>query len=124
MNRKDGNTSAKTVKGLICFRTTSAVVGFENGRKYDKHLDDLVRHGYSLFGYAILNNRFNLVGRFDHYRTDKNNSLTDERLFIFGLDYHPHENIRITPNIRIDTYNDPEFKSDVEGRLTVQFNYR
>jgi len=121
--KKSSNTAAKTVKGFLSIRSESGLIGFETGRRYDEHLGEKVRQGFSLFGYRKLHHEFNILLRFDSFNPDRDISLAKERLFILGLDCHPHKDLKIIPNIWINTYKDPELKSDIQGRITVHFNF-
>ncbi len=84
-------------------------------------------YGISLWAYASLAGNLKLVGRFD--TNDPNTDLKNDgkSLILAGIDYSPVENVTITPNVEVTTYQaaapQGANKSDVTPRLTFFWEF-
>lgn len=86
----------------------------------DKHVNQNT-WGISLWGWAILNDKMNLVFRFDRF--DPNDKLMKDEsdLFILAFDYHPIPEIKFIPNIELFNYY--SMKDDLIARLSLAFYF-
>ncbi|MBT4482798.1 MAG: hypothetical protein HOC71_03870 [Candidatus Latescibacteria bacterium] len=119
--KKNSSDAAKTFKCFAAFMQPGWLVGVETGRRYDEHQKDIVRQGISLFGRTKLSRQLNVLARFDDFNWDKDKNETGDRLWLLGIDYHPHNQVRFIPNIWIKSYKDTKLDTDIIGRLTVHF---
>ena len=82
--------------------------------------------GISVFGnYEILDD-INFLVRFDYYDPNSKSDYDSRNFFILGLSFLAEKNIRIIPNVLLETYEKNKsnaFDPSVTGRLTVHFVY-
>lgn len=113
-----------------CFRA-----GFEtffqhtaNGNKIGSAAPFVLRPrngvGYSLWAWYNFNPKIGVVGRYDHFDPNKDDSFKGDsrNYFIGGLTLKPHKNVSIMPNIQVETYEKipggKSFTTSVTPRLT------
>ena len=62
--------------------------------------------GISVWAYANLSDKAQIVGRFDTFdpNTNSNSNKDSKNLILAGLQFNPVEHVSITPNIEIFTY--------------------
>ncbi len=119
--KKNTLAEAKTIKGLAAIKGENWLMGFETGRRYDGHLNDIIRQGISLFGRAELSQHFNILGRYDNFNWNKDINETGDSLYIFGIDYQPHKQVHVIPNIWITSYKDKKLYNDMIGKISLHF---
>jgi len=86
-----------------------------------KSLADEKAMGTSLFGWLALSGKVYYIARLDvnDPNSEKDN---DANLYIItGVDYHPHSNVKIIPNIYAQFYENNN-KRDVIGRITIHLS--
>jgi hypothetical protein len=142
LNTKGEKTSTISYHALVAYKTPKLTIGFEPAmqvlEKAKNNLsEDLKPFGISVYAIGSLVDK-KLAGfiRYDTYNFDINYENTDiasnpydERFFLTGLDYTPHPNFHIMPNIWINSYKDKrqnavERDADVAGRITFFYNFR
>jgi hypothetical protein len=142
LTSKGDKVSTVSYHALIAYKTPKLTIGFEPAMQvYEKAKnnlsEDLKPFGMSVYAIGNLIDK-KLAGfvRYDTYNFDlayENADIAtnpyDERFFLAGLDYTPHPNFHIMPNLWINTYNDKrqngvERDADVVGRITFYYNFR
>ena len=85
--------------------------------------------GISVWAYANLSEKTQIVGRFDTYdpNTNSNSNKDGKNLILAGLQFNPVEHVSISPNVEIFTYqaDSPNGgdKSDVVPRITFYWEF-
>ena len=140
-----------TLKGFAAFQTNRFTVGAEVFTQTQQHVEADEKNfnpfGISLFARGtIIENKLNAFARYDSFDPDRdyrdqdallayNPSVMfrhyDEQFFVAGLDYSPHKNVHIMPNLWINSYSpkaDNDIlvarKADIVPRITFYFIYR
>ncbi|HUQ65202.1 MAG TPA: hypothetical protein VM101_03560 [Flavitalea sp.] len=140
-----------TLKGFAAYQTSSFAIGGElftqtmNNTKSDG--EDATPFGVSIFARAsVIKDKLNVFARYDSFNPDNSyrneDAITvynaanmfrhyDETFFLAGLDYYPHKNVHIMPNIWVNTYSPkadaeilPEREADIVPRVTFYFIFR
>jgi hypothetical protein len=140
-----------TLKGFTAYQSRPITIGVEvvsqqlNNAKSDGSAATSL--GISLFARSqVITDKLDVFARFDTFNPDNNyrdedvipaysvsNMFRhyDETFFLAGLDYAPHKNVHIIPNIWINSYSAkteasilPARETDIVPRLTVYFIYR
>ncbi len=143
-NKAAENRHITTTKGVFAWKTptytlAAEMVNQDRGR-FGADNDDIIIQGISIFAHAnILNNNLRAFGRFDSYNPDVNffagHYATDaikpfdEKFYTFGLDFTPHNNIHVMPNIWINSYKNKMDsqetpKTEIVARLTFNVNFK
>ena len=140
-----------TIKGFAAYLSDPITLGFEvlSHTQYHVKSDgtDLKPFGISIFARSVLvKDRLNAYARFDTYDPDMNyrdedvltvynasamNRHYEEQFFVAGLDFSPHKNVHIMPNIWINSYKAKgesdvlvDREADFVPRITFMFTYR
>ena len=85
--------------------------------------------GLSIWAFANLSEKAQIVGRFDTYdpNTNSNSNMDAKNLILAGLQFNPVEHVSVTPNVEVVTYqaDSPNGgdKSDVVPRLTFYWEF-
>ena len=82
--------------------------------------------GVSAFGNYEIIDDLSLLGRFDYYDPNSKVDFDSRNFMIFGLSFLAEKNIRIIPNVLIETYEKTKtakFDPSITGRVTVHFVY-
>ena len=82
--------------------------------------------GVSAFGNYEIIDDISLLGRFDYYDPNSKVDFDSRNFMVFGLSFLAEKNIRIIPNVLIETYEKTKtakFDPSFTGRLTVHFVY-
>ena len=85
--------------------------------------------GLSVWAYANLSEKAQIVGRFDTFdpNTDSKSNKDSKSLILAGIQFNPVEHVSVTPNIEVMTYQaDPVNggdKSDVVPRITFFWEF-
>lgn len=123
---KTSETSSKqSIKGFVGFQNSKLTIGVEPFQQITRedNMDDVVTFGSTFFVRGqLVENKLRAFGRFDLFNPDDTKSLYDENFSLIGLDYTPHSNIHIIPNIWLNGYSEMDGAmartSDVTARLT------
>ena len=139
------------IKGFAAYQTDAFTVGAEvfsmtqNNVKSDGA--DASPLGISVFARSVVvKDKLSAFARYDSFNPDQNyrdqdallsynpsvmSRHYDEQFFVAGLDFSPHKNVHIMPNIWINSYSPKaeneilvERKADVVPRVTFYFIYR
>ncbi len=95
----------------------------------ETEVDDKNGLGISVFGSAYFTKEISIFGRFDFFDDNiKSYAKEDSRnLYIFGLEYKAMNNIAISPNIGIETYepfaNGTTIKPSITPRLSLFYSF-
>jgi hypothetical protein len=113
----------------VCF----GVETFWDRRKnfVDEHhvIDNQDRYGVSVFSWKSFNDFFSIFGRFDYFHSNLISAKgSDARnLYIFGLEFKPDENVFISPNAAIETYqtfsNGETIKPSITPRVSISYSF-
>ena len=82
--------------------------------------------GISIFGNYEILDEINLLGRFDYFDPNSKVSYDSRNFAILGLSFLAEKNIRIIPNVLLETYEKTKTTSidpSITARLTVHFIY-
>ena len=85
--------------------------------------------GISVWAYANLSDKVQIVSRFDNFDPNTNSSATKDgkNLILAGLQFNPVEHVSITPNIELFTYQGDSTnggdKNDVVPRITFYWEF-
>lgn len=82
--------------------------------------------GVSAFGNYVIMDDISLLGRLDYYDPNSKVDFDSRNFMIFGLSFLAEKNIRIIPNVLIETYEKTKtakFDPSFTGRLTLHFVY-
>ena len=85
--------------------------------------------GLSIWAYANLSEKAQIVGRFDTYdpNTNSNSNKDGKNLILAGLQFNPVEHVSVTPNVEIFTYqaDTPNHgdSSDIIPRVTFYWEF-
>ena len=85
--------------------------------------------GLSIWAYANLSDKAQIVGRFDTYdpNTNTNSNKDGKNLILAGLQFNPVEHVSITPNVEIFTYqaDSPNHgdSNDIVPRITFYWEF-
>ncbi len=140
-----------TVKGFVACQTEPITIGLEllsqTQYKVKSDTTNATPFGISLWARgSIIKDKLNAFARFDSYNPEQSyrekdviktynsanmNKHYDEQFMTAGLDFTPHKNVHIMPNIWINSYKakaDTEIlvkrEADIVPRLTFYFIYR
>lgn len=92
-------------------------------------IENLDSYGISIFGWKAFNNFFSVFGRYDYLKRNliSANGSDYRNLFLFGLEFKPDENVYISPNAAIETYqpfsNGNTIKSSITPRLSLFYSF-
>ena len=139
------------LKGLLAYQSKRLTFGLETMRQTLYHIKsdgtDGIPYGLSVFARgSIVKDKLGAFARFDTFNQDLNyrdqdapvvynrSSMYlhyDEQFFVVGLDYSPHKNVHIMPNIWANSYASKgessvlvDREADIVPRLTFMFTYR
>jgi hypothetical protein len=139
------------LKSLLAYQGKSLTIGAEVMQEtlYHNKSDgtDAVPFGFSVFARgSIVKDKLGAFARYDTYNQDLNyrtqdvptvyNRATmfthyDEQFFVAGLDFTPHKNVHLMPNIWVNSYTAKgtsnllvDRQADIVPRLTFRFDYR
>lgn len=85
--------------------------------------------GLSIWAYANLSDKVQIVGRFDSFdpNTSSNSTKDGKNLILAGLQFNPVEHVSITPNVEIFTYQADSSnhgdKNDITPRVTFFWEF-
>ncbi len=100
--------------------------GYSTTNSNQTNYGNLNGFGVSVFGnYQIIDN-INLLGRFDFYDPNSKVDFDSRNFIILGLSFLAENNIRIIPNVLVETYEKNKtttIEPSISGRLTVHFIY-
>lgn len=140
-----------TLKGFAAFQTSRFTLGAEVVSQTHQHVkaDDTNASPFGISVFArgtIVENKLNAFARYDSFDPDSDYRDQDvllsfnpsamfrhyeEQFFVAGLDYSPHKNVHIMPNIWVNSYSpkaDNDIlvarKADIVPRITFYFIYR
>lgn len=140
-----GNKSKTTMKGFLAYQHVKYTVGVEAVQQIQKKFyaadsTNIVPFGISAYIHGILvKDKLRAFGRFDYYDPDTKydisrtytdlNNYYKQNFITVGLDYTPHKNVHIMPNVWVNTYSDKrttkiERKADIVGRVTFFYIYK
>lgn len=93
-----------------------------NGKKFDG-IETINAFCYSIFGnFHIFQEQLLFLARYDNYSTGIDHAeffdydqvwWTNGGLLILGLDYKPHKNISIIPNLQMKSYDNQEYRNKI-----------
>lgn len=125
-----GSRDRYTLKIFGGWQAENMAFGIEAFRRVNKDAGpaeaDAAPTGMSIFGRRVLEERWTAFVRYDYF--DQDAQLDDvgyrEQLFIAGVDYALRPNVRLIPNLWINTYSSkdsaiPDPDADVAARLTL-----
>ncbi len=136
VNKKDDNIIVAA--GFINYRQKGKFsVGVEGFLKTQQNkytspngsLGSQTGFGISVWAYANLSKKTQIVGRFDTYdpNTNSNSNFDGKNLILAGLQFNPVESVSISPNVEVFTYqaDSPNGgdKSDVVPRITFNWEF-
>ncbi|MCX6152466.1 MAG: hypothetical protein NTX22_18215 [Ignavibacteriales bacterium] len=78
--------------------------------------------GVSFWAWASLSEKFRVVGRFDNYDPNSDNSNDAVLLLLAGIDFRPVKNVSIIPNFELFKYEGKDPK-DLVGRVTFYYQF-
>lgn len=125
-----------TLKGFLGYQSEKVTAGVEVFQQMQKNaVGDTVDKkpfGISVFVRGnIIKEKLNAFGRFDYFDPDSENSNAGfkENFISVGLDFLPHKNVHIMPNVWINTYTDKsptnvDVKTDIVPRITFWYIYK
>lgn len=100
--------------------------GYSTTNSNQTNYGNLNGFGVSVFGnYQIIDN-INLLGRFDYFDPNSKVDFDSRNFIILGLSFLAEKNIRIIPNVLLETYEKNKTTTidpAISGRLTVHFIY-
>ncbi|NWF88760.1 MAG: hypothetical protein HXY50_04770 [Ignavibacteriaceae bacterium] len=82
--------------------------------------------GLSLFGNYQIFEKINLLGRFDYFDPNSKTDYDSRNFVVLGLSFLAEKNIRVIPNILLETYEKSStysFDPSLTGRITIYFAY-
>lgn len=92
-------------------------------------IDNNDRYGISVFSWKSFNNFFSVFGRFDYFKNNliSANGSDYRNLYLFGFEFKPDENVYISPNAAIETYqpfsNGVTIKPSITPRLSFFYMF-
>ena len=143
--------NAFMIKGFAAYQSDVFSIGAEILSMTQKNVKsdrtDASPLGISVFARGVVvKDKLSAFARYDSFNPDQNyrdedalliytpsamNRHYDEQFFVAGLDFSPHKNVHIMPNIWINSYSPKaeneilvERKADVVPRITFYFIYR
>lgn len=87
------------------------------------------RYGISVFSWKSFNNLISVFGRFDYFKANliSANGSDSRNLYIFGLEFKPDENVYISPNVAVETYqafsNGTTIKPSITPRISLFYSF-
>jgi len=95
----------------------------QNGYKKSEitQLENLDSYGISMWAYYSLNDKINIVGRYDYYDPNTVENFDHNSLILFAFDYKPVSKVHLSPNCEIKTYY--KGSNDVVPRLTFFWEF-
>lgn len=139
------------IKGFAGYLSDPITLGVEilsySQQKFKSDQSDTRSLGVSIFARSVLiKDKLNAFARYDSYNPDQLYRETDvpssfnistmqrnydEQFFVAGLDFTPHKNVHIMPNIWVNSYSPKaedvilaERQADIVPRITFYFLYR
>lgn len=120
------------VKGSFSIGVEGFIRSIQNGypSQDSTSLTSLSGHGISIWAYANLSPKVQLVARFDN--VDKNTAsygsaqYDAHNLILAGIQFNPIKSVSVTPNIEVYTYQAPPnttVKSDVTPRVSFFWKF-
>lgn len=127
--------SKSTIKGVAAYATKTLTIGAEYFQQTQSKAGtaraDIVPSGLSLFAWTQLTDELNAFARFDMFDPDSKitNAGYKENFIVAGLDYAAHANVRIIPNLWVNTFSaknsgTPEKDADLVARITFFFIFK
>ena len=140
-----------TIKAFLGFQTDAFTIGGEivnqNQMRSKPDGANISLLGYSIFARGrIVKDKLSAFARYDSFDPDTDYRVEDilqayvpslmnrhyeEQFFVAGLDFTPHRNVHIMPNLWINAYSPkadaellPERKADIVPRVTFYFIFR
>jgi len=92
-------------------------------------IDNHDRYGISVFSWKSFNDFVSIYGRFDYFNTNliTSNGSNSRNLYIAGLEFRPDQNVYISPNVAVETYqafsNGKTIKPSVTPRISVFYSF-
>ena len=147
----ENDRTVTVLKGFAGYQSTPFTIGVEllfiNQNNIKSDGEDAKPFGYSIFARGqVVKDKLNAFARYDSFNPDNDyrdvDVITsysasnmfrhyDESFFVAGLDYTPHKNVHIMPNIWVNSYSPkadaeilPERDADVVPRVTFYFIFR
>lgn len=143
-NKAPDNRHLATSKGFVAWKTSNYALGTElvHQRKggFGVDFDDIDILGLSVFAHTdIKKEKLRIFARFDSFNPDYRFSMAhydtdgtlayDEQFITFGIDFIPHKNVSIMPNMYINSYSKktneqttPE--TEVVARITLNVSFK
>ncbi|MEP6793877.1 MAG: hypothetical protein ABJB16_06095 [Saprospiraceae bacterium] len=139
------------IRGFAAYQTDPVTIGMElfsgTQNKIKSDGTNVTPFGYSIFARGrIIKDKLNAFVRYDSYNPDNSyrdkdilasynagamNKQYDEQFFTAGLDFMPHRNVHLMPNIWINSYKAKaetallvKREADIVPRLTFYFIFR
>jgi hypothetical protein len=79
--------------------------------------------GVSIWGYVNFTKTIQLVGRFDTIDPNTNLNNDGKNMILGGVQFNPDENVSISPNIEVFTYQKDGVNNDVVPRITFFWKF-
>ncbi len=101
----------------------------ENGLVSGGNAQNLNAIGLTVYGSYYFTDELSATARFDYYNPNTNSSYTGDsrNLYILSVNYEPAENVTVSPNVLVETYeklpNGTTFKPSVTPRLTFFYKF-
>jgi hypothetical protein len=121
-DNRDNTVNGNAFVGLTRGRVKAGVEGAFGTTSIDGAPDNQDFAAISIFARGALSEKAELVGRFDHSRTEFAFGSVSEDFFVAGVALRPHPNVRIIPNI-LYTKNDNDADGFATGRLTLHADF-
>ncbi|MFC2135213.1 hypothetical protein ACFLTH_11400 [Bacteroidota bacterium] len=116
-------------KGIFSIGAEGFYRSETNGLNINNELENSNAIGFSLFGTYEINNKFSVIGRFDHFDPLSHTDYEGDsrNLIIAGVSYRPDPKVAIMPNVMIESYeklpNGDRFDPSVTARITVYYEF-
>jgi len=88
-------------------------------------LENNDRYGISVFSWKSFNNFFSIFGRYDYFKGNliSANGSDYRNLFLFGLEFKPDENVYISPNAAIETFQPFSDGTTIKPSITPRLSF-
>lgn len=125
-----------TLKGFTVIEVKNFAFGVEGVQqyqaKYRGDTTDMVPMGFAFFTRSsLVKDKLGFFARADIFNPDTqfNDGGYQEFFFTFGLDFSPHKNVHLMPNIWLNTYSsklitDPKRSMDIVPRITYYYIFK
>lgn len=113
----------------VCFGIETFWDRRKNFKDEGNVIENHDRYGISVFSWKSFNNLVSVFGRFDYFHSNliSSNGSNSRNLYIFGVEFRPDENVYISPNAAIETFeaysNGTSIKASITPRISFSYSF-